>query len=34
LYISAAPNFVVAQDRMEEAVSAGVDFAALNAVAR
>lgn len=28
-YIAAAPNFTVAQDRMEQAVEAGVDFAAL-----
>lgn len=28
-YITSAPSFAVAQDRMEEAVRAGVDFAAL-----
>lgn len=32
LYISSAPNFARAQERMEEAVEAGVDFAALRAV--
>jgi hypothetical protein len=28
-YIASAPSFAVAQERMEEAVRAGVDFAAL-----
>jgi hypothetical protein len=28
-YIRSAPNFAVAQGRMEEAVAAGVDFTAL-----
>jgi hypothetical protein len=28
-YIAAAPNFAAAQDRMEEALAAGVDFTAL-----
>jgi hypothetical protein len=32
-YVRAARTFVIAQDRMEEAVRAGVDFAALNALA-
>lgn len=30
-YISGAPNFTTAQDRIEEAVAEGVDFAAMNA---
>jgi hypothetical protein len=28
-YIASAPNFATAQNRMEEAVAAGVDFSAL-----
>lgn len=28
-YIQAAPNFAAATDRMQEAVNAGVDFAAM-----
>jgi hypothetical protein len=28
-YIASAPNFAAAQERMEEAARAGVDFAAL-----
>ena len=30
-YISGAPSFTAAQDRIEEAVAEGVDFVALNA---
>lgn len=31
-YIQSAPNFATAQDRMEEAVNAGVNFKALLAL--